>query len=241
MVPLARFWYTGGHLREGLMRLEDVLGRADAIPERDKLLAHYYAGAIALSRGDLQHRRGARPSRARHESCLGSARFRGLGARVPSDTSNAVAAISTAPESTTRRLSHSLGKSEMTRRWLPRPALWVRLLSSRETSSVPSISRNSQLTWPRTRTGTQAWLTGLLNLPRRNWRSAGSPKRPRCRSRGCPRETFPESAAALLEVALRDSQHRDTGPASGAATGRRRLHSRGNRQRARAFSAEGTA
>ena len=53
VVPLARFWYGGGHLREGLMRLEDVLGRADTVPERDKLLAHYYAMAIALSRGDL--------------------------------------------------------------------------------------------------------------------------------------------------------------------------------------------
>ena len=54
VVHLARFWYGGGHLREGLMRLEDVLGRADTIPERDKLLAHYYASAIALSRGDLE-------------------------------------------------------------------------------------------------------------------------------------------------------------------------------------------
>ena len=36
------------------MRLEDVLGRADTVPERDKLLAHYYAMAIAMSRGDLE-------------------------------------------------------------------------------------------------------------------------------------------------------------------------------------------
>ena len=28
VVPLARFWYVGGHLREGLMRLEDVLGQS---------------------------------------------------------------------------------------------------------------------------------------------------------------------------------------------------------------------
>ena len=54
VVPLARFWYVGGHLREGLMRLEDVLGRADPVPERDKLLAHYYASAIAMSCGDLE-------------------------------------------------------------------------------------------------------------------------------------------------------------------------------------------
>ena len=53
VVPLARFWYGAGHLREGLMRLDDVLGRVDTVPERDKLLAHYYASAIALSRGDL--------------------------------------------------------------------------------------------------------------------------------------------------------------------------------------------
>ena len=53
VVPLARFWYGAGHLREGLMRLDDVLGRVDTAPERDKLLAHYYASAIALSRGDL--------------------------------------------------------------------------------------------------------------------------------------------------------------------------------------------
>ncbi len=53
VVPLARFWYGAGHLREGLMRLDDVLGRADTVPGRDKLLAHYYASAIALSRGDL--------------------------------------------------------------------------------------------------------------------------------------------------------------------------------------------
>jgi tetratricopeptide (TPR) repeat protein len=36
------------------MRLEDVLGRADTVPERDKLLAHYYAMAIAMSCGDLE-------------------------------------------------------------------------------------------------------------------------------------------------------------------------------------------
>ena len=53
-VHLARFWYIGGHLREGLMRLDDVLGRANATPEHDKLLAHYYAAAIALGRGDLE-------------------------------------------------------------------------------------------------------------------------------------------------------------------------------------------
>jgi predicted ATPase len=65
VVPLARFWYTGGHLREGLMRLEDVLGRADTVPERDKLLARYYASAIALSRGDLE--RGEAHARAELE------------------------------------------------------------------------------------------------------------------------------------------------------------------------------
>ena len=54
VVHLARFWYGAGHLREGLMRLDEVLGRADAVPEHDKLLAHYYASAIALSRGDLE-------------------------------------------------------------------------------------------------------------------------------------------------------------------------------------------
>ena len=54
VVPLARFWYHGGHLREGLMRLDEVLVRADAVPERGKLRAHYYASAIALSRGDLE-------------------------------------------------------------------------------------------------------------------------------------------------------------------------------------------
>jgi len=54
VVHLARFWYGGGHLREGLMRLDEVLGRVDPVPERDKLLAHYYASAIALSRGDLE-------------------------------------------------------------------------------------------------------------------------------------------------------------------------------------------
>jgi predicted ATPase len=64
-VHLARFWYGGGHLGEGLMRLDDVLGRADAIPERDKLLAHYYASAIALSRGDLE--RGEAHARAELE------------------------------------------------------------------------------------------------------------------------------------------------------------------------------
>jgi predicted ATPase len=53
-VPLARFWYGGGHLREGLMRLEDVLGRAGTQPGRDRLLAHYYAAAIALGRGELE-------------------------------------------------------------------------------------------------------------------------------------------------------------------------------------------
>jgi predicted ATPase len=65
VVHLARFWYGGGHLREGLMRLEDVLGRADTVPERDKLLAHYYASAIALSRGDLE--RGEAHARAELE------------------------------------------------------------------------------------------------------------------------------------------------------------------------------
>ena len=54
VVPLARFWYGGGHLREGLMRLEDALDRTSTVPERGKLLAHYYASAIALSRGDLE-------------------------------------------------------------------------------------------------------------------------------------------------------------------------------------------
>jgi predicted ATPase/class 3 adenylate cyclase len=64
-VHLARFWYGGGHLREGLMRLDDVLSRADAVPDRDKLLAHYYAMAIALSRGDLE--RGEAHARAELE------------------------------------------------------------------------------------------------------------------------------------------------------------------------------
>ena len=54
VVHLARFWYGGGHLREGLMRLDEVLSRADVVPDRDKLLAHYYASAIALSRSDLE-------------------------------------------------------------------------------------------------------------------------------------------------------------------------------------------
>jgi predicted ATPase/class 3 adenylate cyclase len=54
VVHLARFWYGAGHLREGLMRLDDVLGRADTLPGHDKLLAHYYAAAIALGRGDLE-------------------------------------------------------------------------------------------------------------------------------------------------------------------------------------------
>jgi predicted ATPase/class 3 adenylate cyclase len=58
VVPLARFWYGAGHLREGLMRLEDVLSRADTTSERDQLLAHYYASAIALSRGDLERGEG---------------------------------------------------------------------------------------------------------------------------------------------------------------------------------------
>ena len=65
VVPLARFWYRAGHLREGLMRLDDVLARADPVPERSKLLAHYYASAIALSRGDLD--RGEEHARAELE------------------------------------------------------------------------------------------------------------------------------------------------------------------------------
>ena len=36
------------------MRLDEVLSRADDVPDRDKLLAHYYASAIALSRSDLE-------------------------------------------------------------------------------------------------------------------------------------------------------------------------------------------
>jgi predicted ATPase len=64
-VPLARFWYGGGHLREGLMRLEDVLGRAGTQPGRDRLLAHYYAAAIALGRGELE--RAERHARAELE------------------------------------------------------------------------------------------------------------------------------------------------------------------------------
>ena len=81
VVPLARFWYGAGHLREGLMRLDDVLGRADTVPGRDKLLAHYYASAIALSRGDLDGAEEHSRAELQTKSCPGSARFRYMGAR----------------------------------------------------------------------------------------------------------------------------------------------------------------
>jgi predicted ATPase len=50
---LARFWYRGGHLREGLARLEGALARAEDPPPAIACNAHGLASAIAEARGDL--------------------------------------------------------------------------------------------------------------------------------------------------------------------------------------------